>query len=49
MECFHVGYRRKLNSTNVFNMSGRIFRLDSKVKGMAGIAGPYAEGGWAKP
>jgi hypothetical protein len=41
---FHVGYRRKPNSTNVFNMSGRIFRLDSKVKGINGIAGPYTAG-----
>ena len=43
---FHVGYRRKPNSTNVFNMSGRIRRLDSKVKGINGIGGPYASGGW---
>ncbi|HLP38191.1 hypothetical protein [Lacibacter sp.] len=43
---FHVGYRRKSNSTNVFNMSGRIFRYDSKVKGIRGIGGPYVEGGW---
>jgi hypothetical protein len=42
---FYVGYRRKPNSTNVFNMSGRIFRLDSKVKGVNGIGGPYKPGG----
>lgn len=45
---FHVGYRRKPGSTNVFNMSGRIHRLDSKVKGMNGIGGPYVAGGWLK-
>lgn len=43
---FHVGYRRKANSTNVFNMSGRIFRYDSEVKGKNGIGGPYREGDW---
>lgn len=43
---FHVGYRRKENSTDVFNMSGRIFRYDSEVNGIDGIAGPYKEGGW---
>ena len=43
---FHVGYRRKANSTNVFNMSGRIFRYDSEVKGREGIGGPYKEGDW---
>ncbi|MGK7396063.1 MAG: hypothetical protein ACNS62_15915 [Candidatus Cyclobacteriaceae bacterium M3_2C_046] len=43
---FHVGYRRKANSTNVFNMSGRIFRYDSEVKGREGIGGPYQEGDW---
>jgi len=45
---FHVGYRRKANSTNVFNMSGKIFRYDSQVKGKKGIGGPYQEGGWVK-
>ena len=45
---FHVGYRRKPNSTTVFNMSGRIFRYDSKVKGKKGISGPYKEGGWVE-
>jgi hypothetical protein len=45
---FHVGYRRKANSTNVFNMSGKIFRYDSQVKGKKGIAGPYQEGGWVQ-
>jgi hypothetical protein len=43
---FHVGYRRKPNATTVFNMSGKIFRYDSKVKGKKGIGGPYQEGGW---
>lgn len=43
---FHVGYLRKPNSTNVYNMSGRIFRLDSKVKVINGIGGPYTPGGW---
>lgn len=43
---FHVGYKRKLNSSNVFNMTGRIFRYDSEVKGMKGIGGPYVEGDW---
>lgn len=43
---FHVAYKRKPNSSNVFNMTGRIFRYDSEVNGMDGIAGPYREGGW---
>ncbi len=43
---FSVGYRRKPDATNVYNMSGRILRHDSKVKGIKGIAGPYQEGGW---
>jgi len=43
---FSVGYRRKPDATNVFNMSGRILRFDSKVKGIDGITGPYKEGGW---
>ncbi len=43
---FSVGYRRKPSATNVYNMSGRIMRYDSQVKGMDGIAGPYKEGGW---
>ncbi|MBC7889186.1 MAG: hypothetical protein H7Z13_15020 [Ferruginibacter sp.] len=43
---FNVGYRRKPNATNVYNMTGRILRHDSKVKGRNGIAGPYTEGGW---
>ena len=43
---FHVAYSRKPNSTYVFNMTGRIFRYDSSVKGMDGIGGPYVEGGW---
>ncbi len=43
---FHVGYKRKQNSSNVFNRSGRIFRYDSQVKGMEGIGGPYKEGDW---
>jgi hypothetical protein len=43
---FSVGYRRKPDATNVYNMSGRILRHDSKVKGIDGIAGPYQEGGW---
>jgi len=43
---FHVGYRRKLYSTNVFNMTGRIFRYDSEIPGITGIAGPYKEGSW---
>ncbi len=43
---FHVGYKRKPNSTNVFNMTGKIFRYDSQVEGMEGIGGPYKEGGW---
>jgi hypothetical protein len=45
---FHVAYKRKPNSSNVFNMTGRIFRYDSQVKGMEGIGGPYMEGGWIK-
>ena len=45
---FHVGYRRKANSTTVFNMSGKIFRYDSRVKGKKGIGGPYQEGGWVQ-
>ncbi len=43
---FNVGYRRKANSTTVYNMSGRILRHDSKVKGINGIAGTYKEAGW---
>ncbi len=43
---FHVAYRRKPNSTNLFNMTGRIFRYDSQVEGIGGIAGPYIEGDW---
>ena len=43
---FSVGYRRKPDATNVYNMSGRILRHDSKVKGIDGIAGPYQKGGW---
>jgi len=43
---FHVGYRKKANATNVYNMSGRIFRYDSKKLGIEGITGPYGEGGW---
>lgn len=43
---FHVAYKRKTNSTNVFNMTGKIFRYDSQVKGMEGISGPYKDGGW---
>ncbi len=43
---FNVGYRRKANSTSVYNMSGRILRHDSKVKGINGIAGPYKEAAW---
>lgn len=45
---FHVGYRRKANSSNVFNMTGRIFRYDSETKGKDGIAGPYKNGEWLK-
>jgi hypothetical protein len=45
---FHVAYRRKPNATTVFNMSGKIFRYDSKVKGKKGILGPYREGGWVE-
>jgi hypothetical protein len=45
---FHVAYKRKPNSSNVFNMTGRIFRYDSQVKGIEGIGGPYVEGGWIK-
>jgi hypothetical protein len=43
---FHVAYSRKPNSNNVFNMTGKIFRYDSQVKGSDGIGGPYIEGGW---
>jgi len=43
---FHVGYKRKPYSTDVFNMSGKIARQDSKVKGMRGIEGPYSEVHW---
>jgi hypothetical protein len=43
---FHVGYSRKPNSTNVFNMSGRIFRHDAVKKGVKGIAGPFKKGDW---
>lgn len=43
---FHVGYRRKVGSDQFFNMSGRIARLVSSVRGRAGIDGPYVDGGW---
>jgi hypothetical protein len=41
-----VGYSRKPNATNVFNMSGRIFRHDATIKGKKGIAGPFKKGDW---
>jgi hypothetical protein len=43
---FSVGYRRKPNSTDIFNMSGRILRFDSQTLGIDGIGGPYSEGDW---
>jgi hypothetical protein len=43
---FFVGYRRKPNATDIWNMSGRIHRYDSKVPGVEGIKGPYIEGDW---
>jgi len=43
---FHVAYKRKPNSSNVFNMTGKIFRYDSQIEGIEGIGGPYKEGGW---
>lgn len=43
---FHVGYKRKPNATDPWNMSGRIHRYDSEKKGMEGISGPYVEGEW---
>lgn len=43
---FHIAYKRKPYSSNVFNMTGRVFRYDSEVKGLEGIGGPYQEGGW---
>jgi hypothetical protein len=43
---FYVGYRRKANSTNVYNMSGKIYRYDSGVKGKKGVGGPYKKGEW---
>ena len=43
---FHVGYKRKPNATDTYNMSGRIHRYDSKTPGREGITGPYVEGDW---
>lgn len=43
---FSVGYKRKPNATDVWNMSGRIQRYDSSRPGRDGIAGPYEKGGW---
>jgi hypothetical protein len=35
---FYVGYRREAGSTNVYKMSGKIFRYDSGVKGKKALA-----------
>lgn len=43
---FSVGYKRKPNATDVWNMSGRIRRYDSNTSGIDGIAGPYSDGEW---
>lgn len=43
---FHVGYRRKPGSPDVYNMSGRIRRFDAVKKGAKGIEGPYVVGDW---
>jgi hypothetical protein len=43
---FSVGYRRKPNATDVWNMSGRIQRYDSRRQGIEGISGPYEKSEW---
>ena len=43
---FHVGYKRKPGSPDVYNMSGRIRRYDAVKNGVNGIKGPYKVGNW---
>lgn len=45
---FHVAYRRKPNSDQPYNMSGRITRRESTTSGASGIAGPYVELEWVE-
>lgn len=42
---FYVGYRRKPNSADVFNMSGKIRRLEASKKGRDGINSTYINKG----
>lgn len=43
---FYVGYKRKPNATDVWNMSGKIRRLEASVKGVEGIASKFLNQGF---